>query len=71
MFQDQETKTQSTRESGQMHFDARTFRRVSFCPSLWLPLLVTLQLHGDGVRHEPKVGEALVAVVELVLMIAL
>ena len=59
-----------------MHFDARTFRRVSFCPSLWLPLLVTLslvtlQLHGDGVRHEPKVGEALVAVVELVLMIAL
>ena len=49
---------------------------MSFCPSLWLPLLltlslVTLQLHGDGVRHEPKVGEALVAVVELVLMIAL
>ena len=60
------------RESGQMHFDATTFRRVSFCPSLLVTLsLVTLQLHGDGVRHEPKVGEALVAVVELVLMIAL
>ena len=51
-----------------MHFDARTFRRVSFCPTLWLPLLVTLrlvvvvlQLQGDGVRHELKVGEALVA----------
>ena len=53
-----------------MHFDARTFRRVSFCPTLWLPLLVLvtlrlvvvmLQLQGDGVRHELKVGEALVA----------
>ena len=51
-----------------MHFHARTFRRVSFCPTLWLPLLVTLrlvvvmlQLQGDGVRHELKVGEALVA----------
>ena len=55
-----------------MHFDARTFRRVSFCPSLLVTVsLVTLQLHGDGVRHEPKVGEALVAVVELVLMSAL
>ena len=36
--------------------------------SVWLPLLVTLrlvvvvvQLQGDGVRHELKVGEALVA----------
>ena len=48
----------------------QNFQTCVFLPlSLWLPLLVlvtlrlvvVLQLQGDGVRHELKVGEALVA----------
>ena len=48
MFSELETKNTIDERIGLMHFDARTFRRVSFCPTLWLPVLVLVTLHGGG-----------------------